>query len=56
MDASIIPAFEMQIRAVFEQIDATLQNGLVKHLSAAQQKFDSTHSPLAIALRVSFFK
>ncbi|KAK4755116.1 hypothetical protein SAY87_008873 [Trapa incisa] len=51
LEALVIPAFEMQCKAMFEQIDGTLQNGLVKHLTAAQQQYDSTHSPLAIALR-----
>lgn len=52
LEASIIPAFEVQCKAMFDQIDGTLQNGLIKHLTAAQQQCDSTHSPLAIALRV----
>lgn len=52
LEASIIPAFEMQCKAMFEQIDGTLQNGLIKQLTTAQQQYDSTNSPLAIALRV----
>ncbi|KAK4759696.1 hypothetical protein SAY87_022827 [Trapa incisa] len=51
LEASIIPAFEVRCKAMFEQIDGTLQNGLVKHLTAAQQQYDSTHSPLAAKLR-----
>ncbi|GAV70580.1 WD40 domain-containing protein [Cephalotus follicularis] len=51
LEASIIPAFELSCKAMFEQIDGTFQNGLVKHTTAAQQQFESTHSPLAIALR-----
>ncbi|KAK4759698.1 hypothetical protein SAY87_022829 [Trapa incisa] len=51
LEASIIPAFELQCKTMFERIDGTLQNGLIKHLTAAQQQYDSTHSPLAITLR-----
>ncbi|CAA0833605.1 Enhancer of mRNA-decapping protein 4 [Striga hermonthica] len=51
LETSVIPAFEMSCRAMFEQVDATFKNGLVEHSAAAQQQFDSSHSPLAIALR-----
>lgn len=50
-EASVVPAFEMSCKAMFEQIDVAFQNGLVKHTSAIQQQFDSTHSPLAMTLR-----
>lgn len=55
LDASVIPSFEVQCKAMFDQIDATFQNGLVDHLAAAQKQFDSAHSPLAVALRVCIF-
>nr|KYP62791.1 Enhancer of mRNA-decapping protein 4 [Cajanus cajan] len=45
------PAFEMSSKAMFEQIDVAFQNGLLKHTTAIQQQFDSTHSPLAMTLR-----
>ncbi|GKV18851.1 hypothetical protein SLEP1_g29178 [Rubroshorea leprosula] len=51
LEASIVPAFEMSCKSMFEQIDATFQKGLIKHTTAAQQQFESAHSPLAIALR-----
>ncbi|KAK3218717.1 hypothetical protein Dsin_012687 [Dipteronia sinensis] len=51
LESSLIPAFEMSCKAMFEQIDATFQKGLIKHTTAAQQQFESTHSSLAIALR-----
>lgn len=53
LEASIIPAFEMSCKSMFEQVDTTFQKGLVKHTSATQQQFESAHSPLAIALRVN---
>lgn len=52
LEASMIPAFEMSCKNMFEQVDATLQGGLIKHTTAAQQQFESTHSPLAVTLRV----
>ncbi|KAL2996956.1 hypothetical protein AAZX31_09G016800 [Glycine max] len=51
VEASVVPAFEMSCKALFEQIDIKFQNGLVKHTTAIQQQFDSTHSPLAMTLR-----
>ncbi|KAJ0017988.1 hypothetical protein Pint_09643 [Pistacia integerrima] len=51
LESSIIPAFEMSCKAMFEQIDSTFQKGLVKHTNTVQQQFESAHSPLAIALR-----
>ncbi|TKY72296.1 Enhancer of mRNA-decapping protein 4 [Spatholobus suberectus] len=53
LEASVIPAFEMSCKAMFEQIDVAFQDGLVKHTTAIQQQFDSTHSPLAMTLRDS---
>ncbi|KAG4381306.1 hypothetical protein GLYMA_15G122400v4 [Glycine max] len=51
VEASVVPAFEMSCKAMFEQIDVAFQNGLGKHTTAIQQQFDSTHSPLAMTLR-----
>ncbi|KAF5472601.1 hypothetical protein F2P56_009306 [Juglans regia] len=51
LEASIIPAFEISCKAMFEQVDITLQKVLGKHTTAAEQQFEATHSPLAIALR-----
>ncbi|KAL0362974.1 UNVERIFIED_CONTAM: Enhancer of decapping protein 4 [Sesamum calycinum] len=42
----------MSCRAMFEQVDATFQKGMVEHTSAAQQQVEAAHSPLALALRV----
>ncbi|XP_015881518.3 enhancer of mRNA-decapping protein 4 [Ziziphus jujuba] len=50
-EASVIPGFEMSCKAMFEQVDATFQKGLAEHTNAAQQHFESSHSPLAHALR-----
>ncbi|PSS14302.1 Enhancer of mRNA-decapping protein [Actinidia chinensis var. chinensis] len=51
LEASLIPSFEMSCKAMFEQVDATFQKGMIEHTTAAQQQFDSTHSPVALALR-----
>lgn len=50
-ETSVIPAFEMSSKTMFEQIDATFQKGMVEHTNAARQHLESTHSPLALALR-----
>jgi enhancer of mRNA-decapping protein 4 len=52
LEASTVPAFEMSCKAMFDQVDATFQKGLSEHSTAVQQQFESTHSSLAIALRV----
>ncbi|XP_048236001.1 enhancer of mRNA-decapping protein 4 isoform X2 [Ricinus communis] len=51
LEAAIIPAFEMSCKAMFDQIDATFQKGLINHLNSTQQQFDSANSHLAITLR-----
>ncbi|KAL6999060.1 hypothetical protein U1Q18_000227 [Sarracenia purpurea var. burkii] len=51
LEASVIPSFEISCKAMFEQVDATFQKGMIEHATAAQQQFESTHSPLALALR-----
>lgn len=55
LEASVIPAFEMSCKAMFEQVDLTFQKGIADHSAAAQQQFESMHSPLALALRVCIF-
>ncbi|KAJ7963498.1 enhancer of mRNA-decapping protein 4-like [Quillaja saponaria] len=50
-ETSVIPAFEVSCKSMFEQVDTTFQKGMVEHTSAAQQHFESSHSPLAMALR-----
>ncbi|XP_040373452.1 disease resistance protein RUN1 isoform X4 [Rosa chinensis] len=51
MEASVVPAFEKSCKAMFEQVDATVQKVMVEHATVAQQHFESAHSPLAHALR-----
>ncbi|KAL3508319.1 hypothetical protein ACH5RR_027720 [Cinchona calisaya] len=51
LEASVVPAFEMSCRSMFEQVDATFQKGMAEHASTALQQFESSHSPLALALR-----
>ncbi|KAI7758352.1 hypothetical protein M8C21_013713 [Ambrosia artemisiifolia] len=51
IEASVIPAFEMSCKAMFDQVDATFQKGMIEHTTTAQQQIESAHSPLAIALR-----
>ncbi|XP_057765385.1 enhancer of mRNA-decapping protein 4-like [Salvia miltiorrhiza] len=51
LEVSVIPAFEMSCRTMFEQVDTAFQKGMVEHTSAAQQQFEASHSPLALALR-----
>ncbi|XP_022723655.1 enhancer of mRNA-decapping protein 4-like isoform X4 [Durio zibethinus] len=51
LESSIIPAFEISCKSMFEQIDVTFQKGLIKHTTAAQQQFENAHSSLAVTLR-----
>ncbi|KAF8409801.1 hypothetical protein HHK36_005880 [Tetracentron sinense] len=53
LEASVIPAFETSCKAMFEQVDAAFQKGMLEHTTAAQHQFESTHSSLALALRDS---
>ncbi len=55
LEASVVPAFEMSCKAMFEQVDSTFRKGMVEHTTAAQQHFESAHSSLALALRVCIF-
>ncbi|KAG5578850.1 hypothetical protein H5410_049477 [Solanum commersonii] len=51
MEGSVIPAFEMSCKAMFEQVDLTFQKGFAEHTGFALQQFESMHSPLVHALR-----
>jgi len=49
----VVPAFEMSCKAMFEQVDATFQKGMVEHSTAVQQRLESAPTSLAMTLRVS---
>ncbi|GFP90969.1 varicose-related protein [Phtheirospermum japonicum] len=51
LEVSVVPAFEMSCRTMFEQVDAAFQKGMGEHTTAAQQQVEASHSPLALALR-----
>ncbi|KAH7689099.1 enhancer of mRNA-decapping protein 4 [Dioscorea alata] len=51
MESSVIPAFEHSCKSVFEQVDTAFQKGMAEHTVAAQQQFESAHTPLALTLR-----
>ncbi|KZV56333.1 enhancer of mRNA-decapping protein 4-like [Dorcoceras hygrometricum] len=51
LEVSVIPAFEMSCREMFEQMDSAFQKGMVEHTAAAQQQFEASHSSLAHVLR-----
>ncbi|XP_010552336.1 PREDICTED: enhancer of mRNA-decapping protein 4-like isoform X2 [Tarenaya hassleriana] len=51
LEGSVIPAFEMSCKTMFEQVDATFQKGIAELTSAAQQQFEASHSQLAHTLR-----
>ncbi|KAG6755665.1 hypothetical protein POTOM_041498 [Populus tomentosa] len=53
LEASVIPAFERSCKAMFDQVDAAFQRGMVEHTAAAQQHFEAFHSSLALTLRDS---
>ncbi|XP_060199203.1 enhancer of mRNA-decapping protein 4-like isoform X2 [Lycium barbarum] len=50
LEVSVIPAFEMSCKAMFEQVDLTFQKGFAEHTASALQQFESMHSPLVHAL------
>ena len=52
LESSVIPVFEQSCKAMFEQVDAVFQKGMNEHTAAAQHQFESTHTPLAVTLRV----
>ncbi|EPS72410.1 hypothetical protein M569_02332 [Genlisea aurea] len=51
IEASVVPAFEMSCRAMFEQVDAAFQKGMIEHTAAAHHQLEAAHSPLAVVLR-----
>lgn len=51
LESSVIPAFEHSCKSMFEQVDAAFQKGMAEHTVAAQQQFESAHTPLALTLR-----
>ncbi|KAL8148784.1 enhancer of mRNA-decapping protein 4-like [Apium graveolens] len=51
LETSVVPSFEMSCKAMFEQVDTAFHKGMAEHMSASQHQFESTHSPLALALR-----
>ncbi|XP_073128561.1 enhancer of mRNA-decapping protein 4-like [Henckelia pumila] len=51
LEVSMIPAFEMSCREMFEQVDSAFRKGMVEHTAAAQQQFEASHSSLALVLR-----
>ncbi|KAL1081722.1 hypothetical protein V6Z11_D09G085500 [Gossypium hirsutum] len=51
LETSVIPAFEMSCKSMFEQIDVAFQRGLMEHTATAQQQFENSHSSLAVALK-----
>ncbi|KAJ6802908.1 enhancer of mRNA-decapping protein 4-like [Iris pallida] len=51
LESSVVPAFDRSCKAMFEQVDAVFQKGMNEHTSAAQQQFDSMHTPLSLTLR-----
>lgn len=52
LETTVVPAFELSCKAMFEQMDSTLKRGVIEHTSAALQHFDTEHSAVALALRV----
>ncbi|XP_019425677.1 PREDICTED: enhancer of mRNA-decapping protein 4-like isoform X1 [Lupinus angustifolius] len=52
-ETSVVPAFEMSCKAMFDQVNATFQNGMAEHSSAVQQRVESGHTSLAMTLRDS---
>ncbi|KAI3675738.1 hypothetical protein L1987_85330 [Smallanthus sonchifolius] len=51
METSVVPAFDMSCKSMFDQVDATFHKGMIEHTTAIQQQVESMHSPLAFALR-----
>ncbi|KAK7387201.1 hypothetical protein VNO78_27790 [Psophocarpus tetragonolobus] len=52
-ETSVVPAFEVSCKAMFEQVDATFQKGMVEHSTAVQQRLESAPTSLAMTLRDS---
>ncbi|VFQ91435.1 unnamed protein product [Cuscuta campestris] len=54
LEASIIPAFDLSCKEVFEQIDAQFQKVMTENVAAVQQQFESLRSPSAHSLKDAF--
>ncbi|XP_027190509.1 varicose-related protein [Cicer arietinum] len=52
-ETTVIPAFEMSCKAMFEQVDSTFQKGMAEHSTAVQQRLESGPTSLAMTLRDS---
>ncbi|WJX31416.1 hypothetical protein P8452_19844 [Trifolium repens] len=52
-ETTVVPAFEMSCKAMFEQVDTTFQKGLAEHSNAVQQRLESGPTSLAMTLRDS---
>ncbi|KAK7301861.1 hypothetical protein RJT34_12737 [Clitoria ternatea] len=52
-ETSVVPAFEMSCKAMFEQVDSTFQKGMVEHSTAVQQRLESGPTSLTMTLRDS---
>ncbi|CAN6450434.1 unnamed protein product [Victoria cruziana] len=51
IESSLIPAFELSCKAMFEQIDSTFQKGMGEYVAAVQQQLETTQSNLSLTLR-----
>ncbi|XP_058787969.1 enhancer of mRNA-decapping protein 4-like [Vicia villosa] len=52
-ETSVVPAFEISCKTMFEQVDATFQKGMAEHSNAVQQRLESGPTSLAMTLRDS---
>ncbi|GAU13480.1 hypothetical protein TSUD_127770 [Trifolium subterraneum] len=52
-ETTVVPAFEMSCKAMFEQVDSTFQKGMAEHSNAVQQRLESGPTSLAMTLRDS---
>ncbi|XP_031491745.1 enhancer of mRNA-decapping protein 4-like [Nymphaea colorata] len=51
LENSLIPAFEVSCKKMFEQVDATCRKEMGEYIANIQQQFESTHATLALGLR-----
>ena len=52
-ESLLVPAFEQACKTMFEQVDGAFQKGMSEHSTAIQHQVESSHSPLALTLKVS---
>lgn len=52
LETTVVPAFQISCKTMFEQMDSTIKKGIIEHTAAALQHFDSQHTAVALALRV----